>query len=77
MKATPSPQQLKHEKQLAAEAALRWVRSGMLLGLGSGSTAALFISQLGAAVRAGQYQIQAVATSLASEALAAKPGFRW
>lgn len=46
----------------------------MLLGLGSGSTAALFISQLGAAVRAGQYQIQAVATSLASEALAREAG---
>lgn len=61
------------EKQLAATTALRWVRDGMTLGLGSGSTAALFIRELGERVRVG-LRIQAVATSQASEALAREVG---
>jgi ribose 5-phosphate isomerase A len=66
--------QLAREKQLAAATALRWVRDGMVLGLGSGSTAAAFITLLGKAVRDGQLQVQATATSLASEALARAGG---
>lgn len=62
------------EKQRAAAQALRWVRDGMLVGLGSGSTAAYFIQLLGDALRAGQLQVQATATSLASEALARSVG---
>jgi ribose 5-phosphate isomerase A len=61
------------EKQLAAAAALRWVRDGMILGLGTGSTSAQFITQLGAAVQAG-LRVQGTATSLASEALARQLG---
>lgn len=61
------------EKHLAAATALRWVRDGMTLGLGSGSTAALFIRELGERVRAG-LRIQATATSQASEALAREVG---
>jgi ribose 5-phosphate isomerase A len=61
------------EKQLAAAAALRWVRDGMVLGLGSGSTSAQFIIQLGAAVQNG-LKVQSTATSLASEALARQFG---
>ena len=61
------------EKQLAAAAALRWVREGMVLGLGTGSTSAQFIRQLGAAVQAG-LRVQGTATSLASEALARQVG---
>ena len=61
------------EKQLAAAAALRWVRDGMVLGLGSGSTSAQFIIQLGAAVQQG-LKVQGTATSLASEALARQVG---
>jgi ribose 5-phosphate isomerase A len=74
---TPSQQQASQvyqEKQLAATVALGWVRSGMRLGLGSGSTAACFITLLGQAVRAGELLIEAVATSLASEALAREAG---
>ena len=67
----PTPQQL--EKQQAAAAALRWVRDGMVLGLGSGSTSAEFIRQLGAAV-AGGLRVQGTATSLASETLARQLG---
>ena len=61
------------EKQLAAAAALRWVREGMVLGLGSGSTSAQFIIQLGAAVQNG-LKVSGTATSLASEALARQVG---
>ena len=61
------------EKAQAAAAALRWVRDGMVLGLGSGSTSAQFIRQLGVAVQAG-LRVQGTATSLASEALAREVG---
>ena len=61
------------EKQRAATAALRWVRDGMVLGLGTGSTAAHFITQLGALMQAG-LKVQATATSQASDALARQVG---
>ncbi len=72
---TPSPtlSLQDQEKQLAAAAAVRWVRDGMVLGLGSGSTSAQFIIQLGAAVQNG-LKVQGTATSLASEALARQVG---
>jgi ribose 5-phosphate isomerase A len=41
------------QKRAAAEAALGEVRDGMRLGLGSGSTAAIFVDLLGARVAAG------------------------
>lgn len=66
-----SPQEL--EKQQAAAAAVRWVRDGMMLGLGTGTTSAHFIKQLGARVAAG-LKVQGTATSLASEALAREVG---
>jgi ribose 5-phosphate isomerase A len=56
-------------KQEAARRALEEVRDGMLLGLGTGSTAAYFIDLLGARVKDG-LRITAVATSRASEAQA-------
>ena len=57
------------DKQRAAEAAVAEVRDGMLLGLGTGSTAAHAIAAIGAKVAAG-LRIEAVATSRASERLA-------
>jgi ribose 5-phosphate isomerase A len=74
MAPAPNETKLDQEKQLAAAAALRWVQDGMVVGLGSGSTAAHFITLLGEAVRSGQRRIQATATSLASEALAHRVG---
>lgn len=62
------------EKRLAAAAALRFVRSGMKLGLGSGSTSRHFIKLLGEQVRAGALAIEAVASSRGSEQLAAEVG---
>ncbi|MEG3144074.1 ribose-5-phosphate isomerase RpiA [Sphingomonas sp. RT2P30] len=61
------------DKRLAAETAVEEVRPGMLVGLGTGSTAAHAIARLGEKVRAG-LDVRAVVTSLASEALARAAG---
>ena len=53
------------DKQLAAEAAVAEVRDGMLVGLGTGSTAKHAIDAIGARVAQG-LRIRAVATSVAS-----------
>jgi ribose 5-phosphate isomerase A len=61
-------------KQQAAEFALKYVRSGMFLGLGTGSTTAYFIELLGERLAAGMLQdIMAVPTSndTAAKAIAA------
>jgi ribose 5-phosphate isomerase A len=56
-------------KFLAAQRALKLVEPGMVLGLGSGSTATLWIHQLGEQVRDHGLKVQAVASSEASEQL--------
>jgi ribose 5-phosphate isomerase A len=61
------------DKRLAAEAAVAEIEDGMLVGLGTGSTAAFAIAAIGKRVREG-LAIEAVATSLASEALARRHG---
>ena len=63
-----TPQELKIE---AARAALEHVRSGMTLGLGTGSTAAEFVKLLGAQNLSG---IRATSTSNATEELALSLG---
>lgn len=55
-----------HQKKQAALAALDLVRPGMTLGIGTGSTAAIFIEALGEKVRAG-FDICGIPTSSASE----------
>ena len=58
-------------KQIVADAAIKEVESGMILGLGSGSTAAIMIKSLAAAIRSGKLKnIKGVATSFQSEVLA-------
>ena len=58
-------------KQVVADAAIREVKSDMILGLGSGSTAALMIKSLAEKIRSGKLQnIKGVATSFQSEVLA-------
>jgi len=55
-------------KQRAAEAALEQVQSGMILGLGTGSTADYFLQALAAALKAGRLtNIRGVPTSRQSE----------
>jgi len=62
-------------KQAVAEAAVAQIRDGMVVGLGSGSTAALMIQGLGARLAAGQLQdIVGVTTSFQGEVLAAELG---
>jgi hypothetical protein len=46
------------EKRAVAGAALRWVRTGMRLGLGSGSTSHCFIELLGERVRRGEVHVE-------------------
>ena len=54
------------QKAAAAAAAVELVRDGMLVGLGTGSTAAIFIDLLGERVRAG-LRVTAIATSRRSQ----------
>ena len=61
------------DKDAAAAAAVDEVREGMLVGLGTGSTAAFAIRRLGVRVTRG-LSIRAVATSNASAALARSAG---
>jgi ribose 5-phosphate isomerase A len=61
-------------KLKAVERALELVKPGMVVGLGSGPTASLWISLLGKQVRNGNLTIQAIATSPESEALGRRYG---
>lgn len=60
-------------KLLAAKRAVEFVAEGMRVGLGTGTTATLFIRELGKAVQNG-LRIQAIATSEASADLARQLG---
>jgi ribose 5-phosphate isomerase A len=60
-------------KRAAAERAAEYVRDGMIVGLGTGSTAYWAIQKLGMRVKEG-LRIRAVATSLHSESLAKELG---
>ena len=58
-------------KQIVADAAIKEVESEMILGLGSGSTAALMIKSLAVEIHSGKLRnIRGVATSFQSEVLA-------
>ena len=58
-------------KQVVANAAIKEVKSNMILGLGSGSTAALMIKSLADEIHSGKlHNIKGVATSFQSEVLA-------
>jgi ribose 5-phosphate isomerase A len=56
-------------KRMAARRALEFVEDGMLLGLGSGTTSAIFIQELGERVKQG-LRVKGIATSAASQQLA-------
>lgn len=73
MQHSSTSEQAEKEKRLAAAAAIGWVQDGMRVGLGSGSTAAHFITLLGEAVHGG-LRMEATATSVASETLARQVG---
>ena len=60
-------------KLLSAKRAVEFISDGMSVGLGTGTTATLFIRELGKAVQAG-LRIRAIATSDASRELALQLG---
>ena len=62
-------------KQVVANAAVKEVEDGMIVGLGSGSTAALMIKSLAEQIRSGKLKnIRGVPTSFQSEVLALELG---
>ena len=62
-------------KKAVAEAAIKEVKDGMILGLGSGSTAALMIKSLAENIKSGKLKnIKGVPTSFQSEVLALELG---
>jgi ribose 5-phosphate isomerase A len=69
MATTSSNDEQTRLKQQAAERALELVEPGMTVGLGSGSTATLWIKLLGEKVREGGLTIRAIASSDDSEKL--------
>ncbi|MGH7911295.1 MAG: ribose-5-phosphate isomerase RpiA [Candidatus Dormibacteraceae bacterium] len=71
----PSPDEVLTRKRAAAARAAALVRDGMTLGVGTGSTATLFIEELGKLVARGM-RLNCVASSDRSAALAAGAGLR-
>ncbi|PZP49311.1 MAG: ribose 5-phosphate isomerase A [Pseudopedobacter saltans] len=61
-------------KQLAGEKAVEYVKSGMKVGLGTGSTAYFTIQEIGRRYKNEGLDIQAIATSIESENLAKEWG---
>ncbi|XP_047317596.1 probable ribose-5-phosphate isomerase 3, chloroplastic [Impatiens glandulifera] len=62
-------------KKLAADKAVEYVRSGMVLGLGTGSTAAFVVSKLGELLKSGQLKdIIGIPTSKRTQEQAASLG---
>ena len=63
------------KKQIVADAAVKKVEDGMIIGLGSGSTAALMIKSLAKQIKSGKLKnIKGVPTSFQSEVLALELG---
>ena len=56
-------EQLDKEKQAVAQAAVKYVRSNMLLGLGTGSTANYFLSFLAERIRTAELKIERIAAA--------------
>jgi len=64
------------KKENAAKAALELVKDGMVVGLGSGSTAAIFIKLLGVKASENGWRLRCVPTSEDSRALAIEAGLK-
>ncbi len=63
---------IEEAKKSAAKKALEYVEAGMLVGVGSGSTAEYFAAYLGKEVQTGQLQVSAIATSSRTEDVLAR-----
>ncbi|AFY72764.1 ribose-5-phosphate isomerase [Synechococcus sp. PCC 7502] len=72
---TPSPEVIKQMKQMVGIAAAQRVKSGMVVGLGTGSTAAFMIEELGSLLASGALtDIIGIPTSFESIVLGKKYG---
>jgi len=72
---TPSAEQIKQLKQLVGETAAQRVASGMVVGLGTGSTTAFAIAKLGERLKSGEIKdIVGIPTSFQAAVLAKKHG---
>ncbi len=69
-----SKDQLDKEKKLAGETVARWIPSGALIGIGSGTTATYFIRELGRRVREEGLRVTGVPTSEESDQFARELG---
>lgn len=69
-----NPSEQQHWKKAAAEAAAKLVEDGMVVGLGTGSTAAFFLSALGQRISSEHLRISGIPTSeeTAAQALGLK-----
>lgn len=67
------PKEMEDAKRRAAEAALGFVKEGMVVGLGTGSTVRYFLEKLGDLARAG-FEVRGVPTSRATDRLAKRLG---
>lgn len=65
---------LEQEKIVAGQKAAEMVRTGMVVGLGTGSTSARMIQALGTRIKEGDIEIRAVCTSSRTEDLARSLG---
>ncbi len=63
-------------KHASAREALRFVKKGMTIGLGTGSTAEIFIDLLGRKNREEKLNLTCIATSISSEAQARRLGLK-
>lgn len=70
---TPMEEQSVNTRKLAAEKAVEYVKQGMIVGLGTGSTAYWAIQLLGSRVKQG-LEIKSLATSTQSELMAHELG---
>ncbi len=68
-----SPEQLR-EKQMAGEEAVKYIEDGMVIGIGTGTTAAYMIQALAQRLREGLRIVGAVPTSEATAQLASQLG---
>ncbi|HEY6541085.1 MAG TPA: ribose-5-phosphate isomerase RpiA [Ktedonobacteraceae bacterium] len=68
-----SPEQLR-EKQMVGEEAVKYIENGMVIGIGTGTTAAYLIQALAQRLREGLSIVGAVPTSEATAQLASKLG---
>ena len=64
----------KEAKRLVGARVVEWIEDEMVVGLGTGSTAAMAIDALGERIKGGGLSVRGVATSFASERQAQKLG---